>query len=169
MTPSIQYKDSIKAKETELSEAEAGGNIYSPKESIKPQENIIWNQYNIMYEGWKAQLTNAAQIHTLDMMKMMGQVNTSLDNYTKLYLCTLSLRHDRGMGNTTIMWSQVHSGMGMGSGMLYLGETVPFSTGLQVSGYQNSGQVSHHMTLFIQSKLMAPPFFSFILGNNHPH
>jgi len=74
-----------------------------------------------------------------------------------------------GMGNTVIMWSQVCLGMGTGSGMLYLGETIPFSMGLWVSGYQNSSQVSHHMTLFIQSKFMAPLSFPFILGDNHHH
>jgi len=46
--PSIQYQYSIKAEETELSEAEVGGKTYSPKkESIKSWENIIWIQYNI--------------------------------------------------------------------------------------------------------------------------
>jgi len=87
--PSIQYQDSIKAEETELSEAEVRRKTYSPTESVKPWENTIWNQYNIMCEGWEAQLTNTAQIHILGMMKMMGQVNTSPDNYTKLYLCAL--------------------------------------------------------------------------------
>jgi len=34
--PSLQYQDSVKAKETELSEAEVRGQTYSPTESIKP-------------------------------------------------------------------------------------------------------------------------------------
>jgi len=49
--PSLQYQDSIKAEETESSEAEVRGKTYSPMESIKPQENIIWNQYNITHKG----------------------------------------------------------------------------------------------------------------------
>ena len=86
---SLQYQESIKAEETELSEAEVKRKTYSPTKSIKTQENIIWNIYNITCKGRKAQLTNAAQIHTLEMMKMMGQINTPPDNYTKLYLCVL--------------------------------------------------------------------------------
>jgi hypothetical protein len=42
------------------------------------------------------------------------------------------LRHDMGMGNTMCIWKQVCSGTGTGSRLLYLGNTVPFSTVLQV-------------------------------------
>jgi hypothetical protein len=40
----------------------------------------------------------------------------------------LLLRSDMGTGKPVIMWSWVRSGMGTGSGLLYLGNTVPFST-----------------------------------------
>ena len=68
------------------------------------------------------------------------------------------LRHDTGMGKPMIMWSQVCSGTGTGSRLPYPGKTVPFSTGLQVSGYKNSSQVRNHM---IHLKLM--------LDDNHHH
>jgi hypothetical protein len=43
-----------------------------------------------------------------------------------------------GIGNTMIMWSWVRLGMGMGSGLLYTGKTIPFSMvfmGMLVSGF----------------------------------
>ena len=54
------------------------------------QESLIWLKYNVIYEGWRAQLVKAAHVHTQEMMKIMGQTHCSSECYTKLYLCALS-------------------------------------------------------------------------------
>ena len=50
--------------------------------------------------------------------------------------CTC-VRHDMGMGNTMIMWSQVCSGMGTGWTLPYLGNTIPVPVVLWVYRYQD--------------------------------
>jgi gag-polypeptide of LTR copia-type len=52
--------------------------------------------------------------------------------------CLRRLGYDMGMGKPVIMWSQVCSGMGTGSGLPYPGNTVPFSTVLRVCWYRIS-------------------------------
>ena len=72
-----------------------------------------------------------------------------------------ALGHGTDTGNTMCFWSQVCTGMGMGMGLPYPGNTVPFSTVLRVCPGMDFGQVSDHLTLLIthtsNSRTIQPP------------